>query len=652
MRHLWVWLAGGSLVVFLLCLLSINTDTGSDPKLTLLVSQALVDHGSMDLTPYRGDVIIGRPFEGYVADGVIVASGDHYSHYFPAGPSIVAMPAVALARLAGWDMRTADSYRLQELLSALSAAAVFLLAFALARCYVADRPALAISFISVLGSSLVSTLGTAYWTHNVAVLAIGGALWLLARVDAGRAERAHPVALGALLFTAFICRATAIAFILPVFGYLAARRRQDVLPAGVTAAALLLVYLVWSARAGGEAAYYSPARLAVERASLGIVLAGLLVSPSRGVLIFSPFLLVVAAGCLAHWKRLWRRPMVWLCLAWFGLHLLLVARAASWWGGWSFGPRLLTDLWPGLIVLTALWWAEAEARERHAQAWATAYLGLGLVGIAVNAGVGLYSQPGSRWNVYIDPISPARAPGGDLFNWRYAQPLASNRMLCAIERDKLAAEGLESSLVSVAPGDVIRFDADQVEPFRLAEPPRPVASIPAEPRSGMAIRASASVRLPILVTSGNQAVFAGWANPETVGAASWRWSQCPTAELRFLLSDVPIEDHLTLEVRGSTFGHQVVRYSINGTEMGEIAWAGETPWTGSAVETHTIEVPTGLLRPGAINTLAFAFPDAHFPSLRDQRPLGLALRSVALLVGSQDTVESPASAPSEGYPSP
>lgn len=642
MRYRWAWLAAGSLVVFLLSFFSINTDAGSDPKLTLLVSQALVDYGSMDLAPYREDVIIDRPFADYVETGTILASGDHYSHYFPAGPSIVAAPAVALARLAGWDMRTADNFRLQNLLSALTASAVFLLAFALARCYVAERPALAIAFVSVLGSSLISTLGTAYWTHNMAVLAISGALWLLARIDVGQSERPHPVALGVLLFTAFICRATAVAFILPVFGYLAVRRRRDLLPAGVTAAALLLAYLAWSARAGGGSAYYSPARLAVERSPLWAALVGLLASPSRGILVFSPFLLVIGAGCLAYWKRLWRRPMVWLCLAWFGLQLLIVARAASWWGGWSFGPRLLTDLWPGLIVLTALWWAEVESGGSHAQAWAAAYLGLGLMGIAVNAGVGLNSQPASRWNAYIDPIPAQGVVGGDLFNWRYAQPLASNRMLCAIERDKLAGAGMEKTLEPVAPGEVVGYDADRGAPFRLSDPPRLATSVLFEQSGGAAPRPTARVYLPVVVTSGNQAIFAGWASPESVGSIGWRWSQCPTAELRFLLSPAPTPDDLTLEVRGSTLGPQVVAYSINGTRVGETAWSGEIPWTGEAVETQTVEVPQGLLRPGEVNVLAFEFPDAHSPSVWDQRPLGLALESVALRAIGAEAV-SPAS---------
>ncbi len=99
MRRVRPWLIAGSLLVFLLSYLSVNTDVGSDPKLTLLVSQALLDHRTTYLDAYVADTLIDAPFAQYVAEGVILRTGQHYSHYFPVGPSLVALPAVALARL-------------------------------------------------------------------------------------------------------------------------------------------------------------------------------------------------------------------------------------------------------------------------------------------------------------------------------------------------------------------------------------------------------------------------------------------------------------------------------------------------------------------------------------------------------------------------
>ena len=653
MHRVRLWLIAGSLAVFLLSYLSINTDVGSDPKLTLLVSQALVDHQTVYLDAYVDETLIDAPFANYVAEGVILPTGEHYSHYFPVGPSLVALPFVALARLGGWDMRTTDNYRLQELLSALTVALAFLLSYALARCYVSGSPALVIAFVSVMGSSLISTMGTAFWSLNPAVLFIGGALLLLARSDGDKARPLPPLALGGLLFLAFLCRATAAAFILPVFGYLALRQRRSLLPVAAVALALLLVYVLWTYRLTGSAttAYYSPARLGVERAPLWVGVAGNLVSPGRGIFVFSPFLLALLAGCVAYWRSLWRRPMVWLCLVWFGLHVLLVARAASWWGGWSFGPRLLTDLWPGLVVLTALWWAAVagDDRDRHRRLWGMAYLGLAVPAILTNALVGLYSQPASRWNGLIDPVAPPGDPSGsDLFDWRHPQILATNAMLCGIVREKVDRAPEQGQLAAYRLGQTIGHNADRILVPWLVGAPAPDAA-PALTPDAVPFR----FYLPVVSTTGNLARFVGWSAPVGGdGRAGLRLSVCRRAEIRFYLAKLPESGAVTLALRGQSLGRQNVRYYLNGTEVGQQLWSGDL------FETQTVGFAGDLLREDALNVLAFDFPDAHFASLRDQRPRGLALESVTLSPGAAGppapgaAADVPAPTPGTAYPAP
>lgn len=650
MHRLRLWLIAGSLLVFLLSYFSINADVGSDPKLTLLVSQALVDHRTTYLDAYAKDMLLGVPFDGYVAEGTILRTGGHYSHYFPVGPSVVALPFVALARLRGWDMRTTDNYRLQEILSALTAMAAFLLSYALAHCYVSAYPALAIAFVSVLGSSLISTLGTAFWSHNPTVLFIGGTLLLLARADSGAATAPHPLALGGLLFLAFLCRASAAAFILSVFGYLALRQRRSLLPVGVVALALLLLYLLWTYRltGSGTTTYYSPSRLAVERAPLWVGISGNLISPGRGILVFSPFLLALLAGYVVYWKTLWHRPMVWLCVVWFGLHVVLVARAASWWGGWSFGPRLLTDLWPGIVLLTALGWAAVagNTRGRRARLWGMAYLGLALPAIGVNAFIGLYSQPASRWNGVIDPVAQGQDDNSDFFDWHHPQMLASNDMLCTMVREKLGRAPVQDHLPAYKVGQIIAYNADQVVTSWLAvasdSSSGPSAVVGPRPES-----LSLHFYLPVVSTPGNLAHFLGWAAPEVGdGGVGLRWSQCPRAEIRFYLDESPLPGEVTLAIRGQSLGRQNVRYFLNGTPVGQHVWSGTT------VEVQAARISRDVLQAGTLNVLVFEFPDAHFPSLRDQRPLGLALESVALWHGVGALVPVPTVTPEAAYPAP
>jgi hypothetical protein len=86
---------------------------------------------------------------------------------------------------------------------------------------------------------------------------------------------------------------------------------------------------------------------------------GLLISPSRGLLVFSPVVLVALAGARAAVRRGTSQVEFW-CLLAAALQFLLYGSYSVWWGGHTFGPRYTIDLLPLLAPLAAL----ALARER------------------------------------------------------------------------------------------------------------------------------------------------------------------------------------------------------------------------------------------------------------------------------------------------
>lgn len=86
--------------------------------------------------------------------------------------------------------------------------------------------------------------------------------------------------------------------------------------------------------------------------------AGLLASPSRGLLFFAPWLLLGIGPAALALRRgateaapaaRWYRAAAAASLA----ILLVHAKYRAWWGGWSYGPRYLTDAAPLLAVLAA-----------------------------------------------------------------------------------------------------------------------------------------------------------------------------------------------------------------------------------------------------------------------------------------------------------
>jgi hypothetical protein len=88
-------------------------------------------------------------------------------------------------------------------------------------------------------------------------------------------------------------------------------------------------------------------------------LAGVLVSPSRGLLVFSPILAFPLWAVVRFWKqRRWLplRPLLFATLALW----LVVASWSGWWGGWSFGYRLVVDsvifmAFMGIPVAEEIW---------------------------------------------------------------------------------------------------------------------------------------------------------------------------------------------------------------------------------------------------------------------------------------------------------
>ena len=84
-------------------------------------------------------------------------------------------------------------------------------------------------------------------------------------------------------------------------------------------------------------------------------LAGLLVSPSRGLFVYSPFLLLAIAGIWRAWRTppdaataLVRETSVAAIASW-----VAYASVAWWWAGWSYGNRYLLDAVPLLTLAIA-----------------------------------------------------------------------------------------------------------------------------------------------------------------------------------------------------------------------------------------------------------------------------------------------------------
>ncbi len=570
-----LWLVLLCVGAYLLVFLAPVDTSFSDPWGTLLTSQALIETGSIRLDPYVED-------ERYLYDPIEPYSNGHSYNLFPLGAPLLALPAVWLAQLRGENMLYLEDNRaLQNTLSSLSVVLCTLLVFALCRRLLEFPQAFAVTVVFVFGSSLVSTLGTALWSSNPALVAsLAAVLVLLVCDQRGSIDFKTEALLGLLVFIAYLCRPT-MALLTPlciVFCVIRWRRIPLGLIASVGVCLGCFVAFSWREYGLLLPPYYQPSRLGSSH--FGAALFGNLFSPSRGIFVFSPYLLLTVVGVVVWRRQIFAQGLAILCVVWIGLHWLTISSFSHWWGGWSFGNRLFADALPAAFLLTLL--VMRAAREsvglRSRRLMSVAFGILGVFSIFVHSHQGLYNPYTQIWSRGVD------ANESRIFDWRFPQFLASAKMLGSHERDHKLLE---------------------MSPYSLGE--------------------------QILPSSGT-VVFEGFSPAE--GDGEWRWSNDVRARVLFKVeSTLPRNQDLVLNVEAGTYSQQNIALRLNGTRLGVIH--SETHWEPS---TYGFVVPAAALEsareplPGTlIYELDFEMPGAvSVGESIEQRRLALCLRGFSL----------------------
>jgi hypothetical protein len=284
--------------------------------------------------------------------GFRLVQGRVVSNY-PVLTGLLNLPAYGLARLAGVDLY-AHRFLLSMLTASLLAAlSVLFLERALVRVCRTEKEALFFAMAYAFGTTVWSVASRALFQHGSSVLFLSIALWALLR-----GNRAIPLA-GLALGLAVVNRPTNIAIALPLAIYVLRYQRRW-LPGFAALALLPAFFHFWYA-----ATYWgSPLSLAQDVSGgdfaghLGRGLAGILISPSRGLFVFSPFFLFAVPAGVAAFRA--KPPGVnrlprYLVVAVLAT-LLLYGRWTMWWGGHTFGYRLVTELAPLLTILVAGYW--------------------------------------------------------------------------------------------------------------------------------------------------------------------------------------------------------------------------------------------------------------------------------------------------------
>jgi len=342
LRQLALLVFVGSLAVYLANGHSIPS---GDTVPARLLPLSILREGNLDLDEFPFLYETGRPYYLQHVRG-------HYVSSYPVGAGVAAVPFFLPLALTGVDPQSMAVVAVEKLAAAvmvaLSAAVVFLVVARL----VSRRAALWLAIAYALGTSSFSQSSQALWQHGPAQLAIALGIYGTLRA---RADARWLALVGLSLGFAIVCRPSDALIVAPIAAHVLIeqrRRRGSPLPFLATMAVPLAFQAAYGAVYFGDPArlQWSLTDTAQWSTPLFTGLAGLLVSPSRGLLVYSPFVVFSLAGGLLAWRRGGEPLLRWLGLA-VVASLLLDARWAFWWGGTCYGPRLLADLSPVLVVL-------------------------------------------------------------------------------------------------------------------------------------------------------------------------------------------------------------------------------------------------------------------------------------------------------------
>jgi hypothetical protein len=249
-----------------------------------------------------------------------------------------------------------------SLIAAMSGALLFL-AF---RKVASRNVSLVVALIYGLASNTWAISSQALWRHGLTELSFAFLLWALLRVPDSPSA---PFWAGLALAVAAANKPLEAILIVPLLLYFGRGQWKNwllfltplvVLGSLVFAynlyffATLLGAYTAPTLGRGGGAHFPLWTRLAVG-------LPGSLVSPSRGLLIYTPWVAFSFWGAARLWKEKslrWSRPLI---VALVAIHLVQVG-GIDWWAGYCFGPRYSTDLLPFLAWFLVPVWASIRAR--------------------------------------------------------------------------------------------------------------------------------------------------------------------------------------------------------------------------------------------------------------------------------------------------
>jgi hypothetical protein len=421
-KALWPALA---LFLLLFCIYNANFRHGSstDTISTTALPVSIITEGDFDLDEFRG--LLSTHTQALDAAlkyfGGMQERDGHLVSSYPLGAAVMAVPFFAAAHYSGY-LQQWHHYRVVGKIAAsamVAFAAVFI--FLALRLQIDQRAAWMLALFFALGTSAWSISSQDLWQQGPGSLCLAAAIYALSRLEREPSQTLAVLA-GICLGLAVYCRLlnAVPTAALSLFMLLHQRRYLIAYLAPLAAFACVIAYYnltTFGNLSGGyDAIYKSPAHAwrGIDSASgySNPLLKGLvdtLVSPSRGLWIYSPFTLAGFAAIIPLLRTPGQPVLPRYLALWVAMMCVILAKNTIWWGGATFGPRYFAEVCIALAVLAGVSWQWLRD-SRLARAAITAG---GIVAIAIHGIGALFAPCGWEVEPTLTDVDPSR-----FWNWR------------------------------------------------------------------------------------------------------------------------------------------------------------------------------------------------------------------------------------------
>jgi hypothetical protein len=325
-----------------LLLVQQGTITGIDGESSYRMAQSLVDDGDLALPAGVPHTALGR-------------DGDYYSKFGVGLPLLGAVPyalAKPFDRVGDGELPRAATATLMPLITALLCVVLYQLGRALGG---RPRDALLVALATVFGTFLI-VYSKDFFSEPLLALAIALALW---QSVAGRSWLA-----AAFLAFGMLTRPQAL-LLAPLFWVFWVHRdglRGALVPGLILAAGAASIPLYNWLRFEDftDSGYPDDQGF---RAEVWTGAWGLLTDPSKSLFLFVPLAALLPLGIWSL-RRRGDTPVAWLVTGIVAVGFLTAASWSIWWGGWTWGPRLLIPAIVPVMPVLAPWIGDRLPRRR------------------------------------------------------------------------------------------------------------------------------------------------------------------------------------------------------------------------------------------------------------------------------------------------